>query len=135
MKKCAQNLLASVIAGGMLFGAASAGAYEAGDMVLRVGAAGVYPDADSDAVPGIPGSGVDVDSAWSLGISFTWMATDAIGVGVLGAWPFEHDIEGDGTISALGNVAETKHLPPTFTLQYHFNTGNKFHPFVGAGFN
>ena len=40
-----------------------------------------------------------------------------------------------GSISALGTCAETKHLPPTLTAQYHFNTGPNWHPFLGIGLN
>lgn len=36
----------------------------------------------------------------------------------------------DGT-----RLGETKHLPPTFSLQYHFDTAGAFNPYVGAGLN
>jgi outer membrane protein len=114
---------------------APATAYQAGDFILRLGGAGVYPSGESDSLDAISGAEVEADDAWSLGITATYMFTDAIGLGVLGAWPFEHDIEGSGTISNLDKVAETKHLPPTVTLQWHIPTGSSFHPYVGAGFN
>lgn len=115
---------------------APAMAYEAGDMMLRVGAAGVYPTGDSeDITPIAAGAKVEADSAWSLGLSFSYMFTDNIGVGVLGAYPFKHDIEAKGSISGLGKVGSTKHLPPTVTLQYYFNNTSKFTPFIGAGVN
>jgi len=111
-------------------------AYEAGDMMLRLGGAGVYPTGDSDNINGLPaGSKVEADSAWSLGVTFTYMFTDNIGVGVLAAYPFEHDIEGQGTISSLDKVGSVKHLPPTVTLQYYFNNDTAFTPFLGAGVN
>ncbi len=78
---------------------------------------------------------MEADDAWSLGITFSYMFTDNIGLGVLGAYPFEHDIEGKGAISDLGKVGSTKHLPPTVTLQYYFNNSTQFTPFVGAGVN
>ncbi len=53
---------------------------------------------------------------------------------MLGAWPFEHDIKGDGTL-ASDDVGSFKHLPPTVTLQWHFPTGTNIHPYVGAGVN
>ncbi|MGD8616927.1 MAG: OmpW family outer membrane protein [Gammaproteobacteria bacterium] len=126
---------ALAVATAAVFTSASALAYEKGDMMLRLGAAGVYPTGESDSLDAVPGGKVEADSAWSLGITFTYMLTDQLGLGVLGAWPFEHDIEGQGTISDLGDVGETKHLPPTVTLQWHFPTGSSFHPYVGAGFN
>ena len=134
MKKSMTGLLAAAITAGM-FAATPAAAYEQGNFIARAGAAGVYPTGESENLSGL--GKVEADSAWSLGISFTYMATDNIGVGLLGAWPFEHDIEGsDGVLDDLGTVAETKHLPPTLTLQYHFDLANKkVHPFVGAGLN
>lgn len=107
-----------------------------GDWIVRAGWAYVDPDAESDNnILGIPGAEVDVDSASSLGITIGYMATDNIGVGLLGAWPFEHDIEGDGSISSLDDVAEIKHLPPTLTVQWHFLPEKKVRPFLGAGVN
>lgn len=111
-------------------------AYQAGDMILRAGAAGVYPNTDSDEITAVAsGAEVEVDSAWSLGITFTYMLSDKLGVGVLAAYPFEHDIKGDGSISSLDTIGSTKHLPPTVTLQWHFPTGSALQPYIGAGVN
>ncbi len=130
-----KTVLGTVLVGSC-FAATPIMAYEAGDMMLRLGAAGVYPTDDSDNINGLPaGSKVEADSAWSLGVTFTYMFTDNIGVGVLAAYPFEHDIKGQGTISSLDKVGSTKHLPPTVTLQYYFNNDTAFTPFLGAGVN
>jgi outer membrane protein len=119
-----------------LFTAAQAMATEAGDIKVRVGAAGVYPTGDSETINSIgPGAKVEADSAWSLGLSLTYMYTDNIGIGLLGAYPFTHDIEGKGSINGLGKVGEATQLPPTLTLQYYFNNKSAFTPFVGAGVN
>jgi outer membrane protein len=139
MKKFTTGLLAAAITAGVL-GTTPAAAYDQGNFIVRAGAAGVYPTGESDPVrlesDGTNLGKVEADSAWSLGISFTYMATDNIGVGLLGAWPFEHDIEGsDGDIDGV-DIGSTKHLPPTLTAQYHFDLANKkLHPFVGAGIN
>jgi outer membrane protein len=103
-------------------------AYQAGDMVLRGGLAGVLPTGDGLHPAGLK---TEADDGYSLGITFTYMATNNIGVGILGAWPFKHDID----VATLGTVAEIEHLPPTVTLQYHFDTASKLHPYVGAGIN
>lgn len=133
MKKTMTGLLAAAITTGM-FGMTPAAAYDKGTFVARAGAAGVYPTGESDSFLG--GNKVEAESAWSLGLSFTYMATDNIGVGLLGAWPFKHDIEGsDGALDGE-KVGSTKHLPPTLTAQYHFDVADqKVHPFVGAGIN
>ena len=120
MKK---SLIAVCVALACLVG--NAQAYEAGDMVLRLGAVNVDPQGDG-ALDGT----LDVEDNTQLGINLTFMLTDVLGVGVLGATPFEHDITLTGD-----KAATTKHLPPTVTLQYHFNTGTGFHPYAGLGLN
>ncbi|MEZ5542057.1 MAG: OmpW family outer membrane protein [Pseudomonadota bacterium] len=118
--------------------ATSAQAWQAGDVVVRAGAAGVMPTGDGTVYPAAgttPAGKVEADDAWSLGVSLTYMATNNIGVGVLGAWPFKHDINGKDDLAAAGTVAETKQLPPTVTLQYHFDTGSNLHPYAGIGVN
>tara|TARA_B100000214_G_scaffold259532_1_gene191515 strand:- start:260 stop:1006 length:747 start_codon:yes stop_codon:yes gene_type:complete len=117
-------------------------AYEAGDFVGRVGVATVDPDSSSgnlksEGVGEINGANVSVDSNSQLGLTASYMLTDQIAVGVLAATPFKHDIKGDGAVlGGTGKLAETKHLPPTITLQYFpMPSGSKFQPYVGAGVN
>jgi outer membrane protein OmpA-like peptidoglycan-associated protein len=62
------------------------------------------------------------------------MFADHWGVELLAAWPFTHDIDLDGGEGSSG-IGETKHLPPTLSLQYHFNPAGRFRPYVGAGIN
>lgn len=106
-----------------------------GDLIVRLGAAQVMPNDDSGELSGLAGAEVTVEDATSLGITLTWMVTGRLGVGVLGAWPFEHDIEGAGALAGTGKIAEVRHLPPTVTLQYHFAPQARFRPWVGAGVN
>ena len=72
-------------------------AYQAGDFIARVGAAGVFPTGDSDSLDVLPDANVEAQSAWSLGLSLSYMVTDNIGVGILGSWPFEHDVDPKGS--------------------------------------
>lgn len=114
----------------------SALAVQQGDILVRAGVAYVSPTGESDELTSIAaGAKIEADNAASLGITLAYMATDNIGVGLLAAWPFSHDIEAKGSIAGLGTVAETDHLPPTVTLQYHFMPSNSIRPFVGAGVN
>lgn len=121
----------ALLSAGLILGAGSALAYQAGDFVVRAGAAGVMPTGDSDPIPALSNAKIEAQDAWSLGLTFTYMATDNIGVGVLAAWPFEHDVD----VVGGGEIASAKQLPPTVTLQYHFNGGSALHPYVGAGLN
>ena len=45
----------------------------------------------------------------------------------------KHELDGTGTISGLGEIADTWIFPPALTAQYHFNSGGTFKPYVGAG--
>jgi len=110
-------------------------AYEKGDFIARAGWARVNPSVNSDVFDRFAGAQADVDSSDSLGLTFTYMLNDSIGLGILAAYPFEFDIAGAGSITAVKKIADVKALPPTVTLQYHMNTGSKLHPYVGAGFN
>lgn len=134
MKTQLIKLTQAAVLGGLSLLAAPASAYQAGDFIVRAGAAGVLPTGDGTH-PAASGPNVEADDGWSLGLTATWMATNNIGVGVLAAWPFEHDIETKGGLAGTGDAADTKHLPPTVTMQYHFNTTSKLHPYIGAGIN
>ena len=103
----------------------AANAYEKGDWLLRVGVGNVDPKSDNGLV-------VSVDSGTALVFNGTYFFTPNIGFEILAASPFSHDINlaADGT-----KIGEAKHLPPTFSLQYHFDTSGAFRPYVGAGVN
>lgn len=138
----------SVLAAGILAAAPLAQAYEAGDFMLRLGPAHVAPDDSSSALAfsgkgplagqnlALPGTGVAVDSNTQFGITGTYMITSHIGVGILAATPFKHDISGADGLSSFGKLAETKHLPPTLTLQYYpMESASRFQPYAGLGVN
>ncbi len=98
---------------------------EKGDLILRGGAAVVNPKSDNSPL-------VNVDEGYSPSIMLTYFLSDNWAIDVLGSLPFKHDINLNGG----GKVGETKHLPPTVSLQYHFlPQGAVFRPYVGAGVN
>ena len=107
-------------------------AHSEGDFIVRAGAATVSPNESSGAVAGISGIEFGVDSNTQLGLTLGYMFTDNISFEVLAATPFSHNISATG----LGEIADTKHLPPTFMVQYYFGTAESdFRPYVGAGIN
>ncbi|WP_296405058.1 OmpW family outer membrane protein, partial [Psychrobacter sp.] len=60
---------------------------------------------------------------------------DNVGVELLAALPFHHDIELKTATGAVVN-AKTQHLPPTLSVQYHFdNFNSNIKPFIGVGAN
>ena len=121
-----QNKTAGVILVAALMGLSfGAQAHEKGDWLLRVGAGTVDPKSNNGDV-------VSVDSGTTLVFNGTYFLGPNLGLEVLAAAPFSHDIKlaADGT-----RVAETKHLPPTVSLNYHFDTAGAFNPYVGLGLN
>jgi outer membrane protein len=127
----------SLLATGLVSGAGSAMAYEAGDIILRAGIASVQPDESSSDLNvnggDLAGTGAGVDGDEQLGLTGTYMLTSKIGIGLLAATPFEHDITANG----LGvDAGDTKQLPPTLTLQYFpMESSSVFQPYVGIGVN
>lgn len=119
-------------AAALALGAAALPAFaqSAGDWTLGLGAHVVDPKSGNGHLAG-GALAVDVDDDIKPTITFEYFLLDGLGLEVLAAWPFEHDI----AIAGLGTVGSTKQLPPTASLQYHFNTGGKVSPFVGSGVN
>ena len=60
----------------------------------------------------------------------TYFFTPNIAAELILTYPQKHDVELGGT--GIGSV---KHLPPTLTLQYHFNPTGTIRPYVGLGAN
>jgi outer membrane protein len=119
--KTAHVLFLSLALGSL---SATADAQEADRWIWRAGVHSVQPKSDNHGV-------VNVDSAAMLTFSGTYLFASNWGVEVLAALPFKHDINLNGG----GRVAETKHLPPTVSLQYHFNPTGAVRPYIGAGVN
>ncbi|MBB1270646.1 outer membrane protein OmpW [Shewanella sp. SR44-3] len=105
-------------------------AHQAGDIIVRAGIATVAPNESSPVVATVDEFTVDTNT--QLGLNFAYMVTDNIGVELLAATPFSHDI----SLGALGKIAETKHLPPTLVAQYYFGQANSvIRPYIGLGVN
>ena len=121
-------------------------AHEAGDILIRAGAITVNPKADSSHVKVDRGNlaGMDLEgkatmsSDTQLGLNFAYMLTNHIGIELLAATPFEHDVKVKGTIlpAANGKLGTLKHLPPTLSVVYYpLDSKSAFQPYVGAGIN
>ena len=144
-KRALTLVINAVLAGGLLLGAAGASAHEKGDIIVRAGAVHLANDRDDNqdySVNGtdIPNSNVEVSHNTQLGLTISYMLTDHIGVELLAATPFAHDIKVDvSTIDpSVGKVngGSTKHLPPTLSLQYFpMDSASKFQPYIGVGVN
>jgi len=109
--------------------AGAAAAQESGTWWLKVGGHVVDPKSDNGTVAG---GALDVTVGDSLRptVMVEYFVAPNLGVELLAAWPFRHDVEVNGI-----EAASVDHLPPTLSLQYHFNAEGAVSPFVGAGVN
>ena len=125
-----QKLLPALLAASLAVVALPAAAQSAGDWTLGIGVHQVDPKSDNGALAGgtLP---LSIDSAARPSITFEYFIRDNLGIEVLGALPFKHDI----AVKGVGKVGQAKHLPPTVTLQYHFNHQGKVSPLLGVGLN
>ena len=129
-----------LVAGSLVVISSAAQSREAGDFLVRAGIAAVDPNESSANVrvgaTKLDGWKVGVDSDRQLGLTATYMLTDYIGLGVLAATPFKHDINGADALAGVGKLAEIKHLPPTLTLQFFpLSPASRVQPYVGVGVN
>lgn len=90
-----------------------------------IGAGAAYVDPKSN-----PGLELSVDEDVRPSVTFEYFPVKNVGIELLAAHPFKHDIESKGE-----KVGSVKLLPPTLSLQYHFDNGGKVVPFIGAGVN
>jgi outer membrane protein len=107
-----------------------------GDVLVRVRAIMVAPNERSGGIlPTFPTEKAKVDNSVMPEVDVTYMATDNIGFELIAATT-KHTASGTtGTTGTIGDLASTWVLPPTLTVQYHFNPHGKVRPYVGAGVN
>ena len=127
-----QALLLAAIAAG--FSMTPAMAEMAGTWTVGVGAGYVDPDSDNGTLlEGALKTEVDYDVRPT--ITAEYFVADNVGIELLAALPFHHDIDlkaADGSVTK----AKTQLLPPTLSLQYHFdNVHANVKPFIGVGAN
>ena len=99
-----------------------------GDFTIGLGVHSVIPNSSDSTTAAGP---IDVDASIRPTITAEYFVADNIGIELLAAWPFEHDINLTGT----GEIGKTKHLPPTLSVQYHFANKSRMTPFLGVGVN
>jgi outer membrane protein len=107
-----------------------------GDVLVRLRAIMVAPNERSGGiVPTFPAEKAKVDNSVMPEVDVTYMATDNIGFELIAATT-KHTASGtSGTTGTIADLASTWVLPPTLTVQYHFNPRGAVRPYVGAGVN
>jgi len=118
------------LAAALTLAASPAMAQSRGDWTVSAGVHQVAPKSNNGALAGGTLK-VDVDNDIRPTVTGEYFIADNLGIEVLAALPFKHDINIDG----LGRVGSTRHLPPVVTLQYHFNSQGKVSPLLGVGVN
>lgn len=132
------KLQSLVLAAATALTVTTAFAVPAGTWSIAAGAHYVDPKSDNGTV-NIGGTdySVDVDGDVRPTISGEYFIADNVGIELLAAIPFRHDI----TLTDASNNkidAKTQHLPPTLSVQYHFDGYNmpmNVKPFIGVGVN
>ena len=130
-------VLHTVLAAATALTMTTAFAVPAGTWSVAAGAHMVDPKSDNGNVLNNTLS-VDVDDDIRPTLSGEYFIANNIGIELLAALPFHHDF----TLNdAAGNevlTGKTQHLPPTLSLQYHFDNNMmplNIKPFVGVGVN
>ena len=121
-----------------------ASAQQQGDLIVRAGLTRVSPDESSKVLTTqstgpLAGTGVSVGNNTQLGLNLLYMVSDNIGLELLAATPFKHDLSAYGLSSygfATTDLGYTKHLPPTVSALYYFgNSSARLRLYLGAGIN
>lgn len=112
--------------------AAPALAQSAGQWTVGIGVHNVAPKSGNGTLTAtaLGDLKMDIGSNARPTVTAEYFLADNLGIEVLAALPFQHDIN----VAGVGRVGSTRHLPPTVSLQYHFGQG-RVRPFVGVGVN
>jgi len=132
------SLTLSALAAAVMLAAPAAMAQQAGEFTVGVGAHVVSPkskngtlNSGAQTALGVTSNQIEVNSDTKPTLTFEYFIADNLGIEVLAALPFEHTagVSGDPT-----RYISTKVLPPTVSVQYHFDLG-AIKPFAGVGVN
>ncbi|MFV0385059.1 OmpW/AlkL family protein [Paracoccus sp. (in: a-proteobacteria)] len=118
-------VLAAALAGTVF--SASANAQSQGEWTLGVGVGFLDPKSDNGTVAG---ARLDINNNTRPIFTAEYFIRDNIGIEILAATPFKHDLKLDGQ-----HIGNTDHLPPTISVNYHFPTYNAWKPYLGIGAN
>lgn len=121
------SLLAAAVASTLLLAGAMPAQAAQNDILVRARALNIQPDVSTSGT--LSTIHTDVGPQTVPELDFTYMVMDHVGVElILGT--ARHKVTSD-----LGTLGRISHLPPTLTLQYHFNPTGKIRPYAGVGVN
>jgi outer membrane protein len=105
---------------------------EQGDWLFRVGMSQVNPEKEN---LDLGNAFVVVDDDISPTFNISYFLSDSISTELLAAWPFTHGIDLRPYAGGKERVGHVDLLPPTLSLNWHFNTDGTVRPYIGAGVN
>jgi len=120
---------------------------EAGDWVVRARVVDVNPNEDSklgktvnkNVAPVMSaGAELSVDNNVIPELDISYYITKNIAAELILALGTRHDVSVKGdSLATVGNqnLGSVNALPPTLTVQWHFNPDQTFDPYIGAGIN
>lgn len=110
--------------------------FKAGDIMIRARALGVVPQESSKVnVSGTVQGKASVDNSVVPELDFSYFFTSNISAELIAAIT-PHKVHAVGSAAGANvNLGKSWLLPPTLTLQYHFNQLSWAKPYVGAGLN
>lgn len=104
-------------------------AAEEGNWMVRARALHMNVDNGNSGGLGLP-IDVEAENKTFPEIDITYFFTPNMAAELILTYPQKHDVELGGT-----DIGSVKHLPPTLTLQYHFNPTGTVRPYIGLGVN
>lgn len=119
-------VIAAVAGAAMVCGSAFAQDFKEGDWLVRARAVNL-DSANKDTT----GLGLSVNNKTLPEVDFTYFFNKNLAAELILTVPQKHTLSSSVVGAPVGTL---KHLPPTLTLQYHFDAPG-FKPYVGAGIN
>jgi outer membrane protein len=135
MSRTARSAIAIVGLGLALMSSSAMAGSDDGNVMVRVLGTVVDPDSSATVKAGgatIPGADAEVSTEVIPALTLSYFFNKNLAVELFCCFA-KHEIDGKGSIAALGEIADTWIFPPALTLQYHFTGMGNFQPYVGAG--
>jgi outer membrane protein len=132
MKK--QKLLFSAAFIALTLNCSLAAAMQAGDVIVRARALTVKPQEDATISGAVTGSSIDIDTSVVPELDVSYFFSPHIAMELIAAIT-PHDVRANNTSGGNLDLGSVWLLPPTLTVQYHFDERNSFKPYIGAGVN
>lgn len=109
---------------------------ENGNFMVRVLGSVVAPETDvsSVTIAGVPIPGADADVSTQVipALTLTYFVDRNWALELFCCFT-KHNVDGEGTLANLGEIADAWIFPPVVTLQYHFDHMGGFKPYLGVG--